>query len=511
MIGVLSRAQSRALDALAIQRGVAGSILMENAGRGAADVLERVAPRGPVVVLCGPGNNGGDGYVLARHLRVRGWRVEVVALAPGAALRGDAAVAHAAYAGTGGSARCIAAAAEAAPALAGATVVVDALFGTGLTRELEGLPRELIHRFDEAPGVRVALDLPSGLDADRGVPLGCASTAQHTITFAAPKLGLYTSAGARHAGRVHVTDIGVPPVAFAEVGCAALQVERGDVAALLAPRPVDTHKGTAGRVVVVAGSPGKVGAALLAARGALRAGAGLVTLAAREDLGATLDGRLAEAMTLHLGAGGAASAFAQAIEGADAVVLGPGLGLDERARALVAEVLRMADCPVVVDADAITLLARDAGLAGGSRARLAFTPHAGELARLLALTAAEVERDRFGAVARAVERVGAPVLLKGPRTIVGAPGAVPTICAAGSPALASGGSGDVLSGIVAALSCSLDPAAALVAGAHLHAWAGEAWSERRGGADRGLLAHELADLVPAQLAALAAAGPALPD
>jgi ADP-dependent NAD(P)H-hydrate dehydratase / NAD(P)H-hydrate epimerase len=516
MIPVLSREQIRAFDRHATETcGVPSLVLMENAGRGAADAIDGLlGARGRVVVVCGPGNNGGDGFVVARRLLAKGHALDVFLVADAARLRGDAAQNHAAWRGLGGAVTELSRDDD-LPALErgldGAGAVVDALLGTGLDRDVEGRLRRVIEIVNRAACLRVALDIPSGLHADTGAVLGVALRADVTVTFAQWKLGLLTSIGAEHAGRVEVADIGVPASLWRapSVGQSAEQVEASDVARAIAPRPLAAHKASAGRVVAVAGSAGKSGAALLVAHGALRAGAGLVTVANFPDAAAALDQRVIEAMTARLDPARVEASLDEALAGAKVVAIGPGLGLDARARRVVDHVVLGWDGVKVVDADALTHFAGRAAELARAKGRLVLTPHPGEMSRLLGVGASDVERDRFASLARAVELTGAVVLLKGPRTLVGAPGELPAVNASGCPALATAGAGDVLTGIASALACNVVPRLAAISAAFIHGRAAERWAERTG-ADRGLLAHEIGDEVPAVLAALTSAGAALP-
>ena len=519
MIVALSRDQIRALDACAAdQCNVAGIVLMENAGRGAAEVVERLLERralhgrGRVLVLCGPGNNGGDGFVVARRLVVRGHDVRVVLTANADRLKGDALANYKAWTGLGGAVADIHSDAELARLdgeLDGAAVVVDALLGTGLDRDVEGRLRTIIERINAADVLRVALDIPSGLHADTGRVLGVAVRAHATVTFAHLKLGLLASTGAEHAGHVEVADIGVPPSLHERVGHAATVVEPADVARAIAPRPLATHKGSAGRVIAVAGSAGKTGAALLVARGALRSGAGLVSICTSPEAADSLDRRVLEEMTLRVDPARLEASLDEHLAGAAAVAVGPGIGLDEHARKVVDHVVLGWDGVKVVDADALTHFGGRAGELAKAAGHLILTPHPGEMGRLLGSSGTEVEADRFGALRRAVELTRAVVLLKGARTLIGAPGELPIVNSSGTPALATAGAGDVLSGITLALACSLTPHQAAWCAAWVHGCAAEAWAAEAG-ADRGLLAHEVADRVPGVLAGLASAVRPLP-
>lgn len=503
---VLSREEARALDRYAIDGcRVPSLVLMENAGRGAVEhVLGQLAARpGAVLVVCGPGNNGGDGFVVARLLLARGHAVRVALVADPARLAGDARTNHDAWVGLGGpviqlSERTVSHLDE---ELSRASIVVDGLLGTGLDREVTGLFRSVIEAVSRAAAYCISLDIPSGLHANTGCPLGAAVRADETVTFAALKLGLVTSQGAEYAGRVHVVDIGIPS-SGSGVGESARMLEASDVAAWLPPRPLGTHKGAAGRVVVIAGSAGKTGAALLVARGALRAGAGTVTLVALPETADALDSRVLEEMTARIDPAHVERSLDEHLSSADAVVIGPGIGLHARARVIVDHVVLGHDGPVVVDADALTLFGGRLSELARARGRLVLTPHPGEMGRLLGASTADVERDRFGAVARAVFGSRAVVLLKGARTLVGAPEELPVVNPSGTPALATAGSGDVLAGILGAFAAGERTLLhAACAAAYVHGLAGERWAEAAG-ADRGLLAREIADGIPGALAAL---------
>jgi hydroxyethylthiazole kinase-like uncharacterized protein yjeF len=521
---VLSRAQVRDIDRRATDLcRVPSLLLMENAGRGAVEEIValfggRLPPRLEVVVVCGAGNNAGDGYVVARRLALLGANVQVLALADRDRLEGDALVNHDAYCGIGGRILVLSQGDNSAgfaqdgavvQLLAGAELIVDALLGTGVNREVVGLARQLIERVNAVPARKVALDLPSGLDADSGRVHGVAVQAELTVTFAAHKLGLLTPSGLLQAGRVVVKDIGVPLTERDGVGQSAWLVEGTDVARALPRRSPSAHKMSSGRVLVLAGSRGKTGAALLVARGALRAGAGLVTIASWPDALPVIAGRVLEAMTAELDPAQLSRTLDPLLEAADVVAIGPGFGLDAGARNVVERVLLGHSGTIVADADALTHFA---GRLSALRAtsRLVLTPHPGELARLLGIDARAVEADRFAALTRAVEESGTTVLLKGPHTLIGTPGSAPRIGPASTPALATAGAGDVLCGVIAGLCCSVEPFVATWAGVYVHGLAAAGWALEHG-ADRGLLASEVADRIPRVIAELSGVRGSLTD
>jgi len=499
MIPLLSRAEARALDEDASSRlGLASSLLMENAGRGAFEILraEFAADLARVAVIGGPGQNGGDGFVIARHLWNSGVCPRVVLIGDPARLRGDALANFRVLERLG--IPCASVPGDdlsmLVSALAHASLVIDALFGTGLDRPLSGAYAAAIERINAAAAKVVALDLPSGVDADSGAVLGAAVRADLTIAFAAHKRGLHQHPGAALAGEVRCASIGVPP----PFDAAFALIEASDVAGWVPERAPDAHKGQAGHVLVVAGAPGRTGAALLCGLGALRAGAGLATLAARGQARAALDAKVVELMTAELSLE-AEPAIAQVLElcqEKQAAVLGPGLGLDPAGRTLARRLALALPVPAVLDADALTALGEDCTELNGAAAARVLTPHPGEAARLLGISSASVQADRYGSALRLAQRSGCVVVLKGARTIVAEPGGRMRVCPRGTPAMAVGGTGDVLAGALAALLAQVEPFDAAAAAVYLHGVAGELAAE----GDRGLLASELAHALPRALA-----------
>jgi hydroxyethylthiazole kinase-like uncharacterized protein yjeF len=500
MTPVLSRAQIRAFDAHAkTQCNIPSLLLMENAGRGATDVLvnELYAgdPRGArTVIVCGAGDNGGDGLVIARHLLVRGGRPVVFFAGDPQTVSTDARANLDAWRGIGGEVQWLPPDEPLSPlgqAAARGEIVVDAFFGTGLNRPIEGWQADVVNAMNASSGPRFAVDLPSGLDADTGATLGVAVEAKVTATFAHYKLGLLTPCGASLAGRVRVVDIGVPGSIVAHGG-SAQRLEAADLANLVAPRPPGAHKTSAGHVLVVAGSPGKVGAAQLVARGAMRAGAGVATIATWPSAANAIESGVLEAMTARIDPAAIPESVDPILRGKHAVVVGPGFGLSDDARIAVEYVLAAWQGPIVVDADALTMFAgRPSVLLAAKNAIL--TPHPGELARLLGKTTAQVEGDRFRAARELVAATGSVVVLKGAHTIIAGPDSRIAVSPVSCPALATAGSGDVLAGVIGAMACTMARFEAACAGVMLHALAGESWSRAHSNADRGMLAHEIAD------------------
>ncbi len=508
---VLSRAQMRDFDAYVIsQCRVPGLVLMENAGRGATDVIEKEALGGAaagkrVVVVCGGGNNGGDGYVIARHLTARGASVAVFSTQDVARLQGDALVNHDGYVGIGGDVRSLVAAGAAGALqldeeLARADAVVDALFGTGLDRPLTPESIDVVSRMNRAPGRRIAVDIPSGLDADTGAVHGTVFEASLTVTFGHPKLGLLTPRGARYGGTLRVVDLGVPPLLGPALAPSAELFEPKDLAASIRPRSVDSYKNTAGHVAVFAGSSGKVGAALMVAHAALRSGAGLATIVSWDDTAPVVSARVTEEMTASLARGPSlGESIDRALTGKKAVVAGPGFGTDADAHAAVSALLDRWKGPALYDADALTLFAGRPEAFATAKGPCVLSPHAGEAARLLGTTSEAIEADRYGAARRLAAKAQAVVVLKGAHTLIADPAGRVVVSGGVNPALGTAGSGDTLSGIVGALLCTLPAFDAACAAVFIHARAADMWSASHG--DRGLLAHEIGDRVPDVLAA----------
>ena len=493
---LFTREESRDIDRVAIEDlGVASLVLMENAGRGATDaILDVFDDRLERVVLVGgPGQNGGDAWVVARRLTLLGHQPLAVLVGDSTKLRGDAKTNWTLLGKLGIETSEVAPgdAESLATHLSDATLVVDGLFGTGLDRPVAGGYADAIAAIEAAEAPVVALDLPSGLDANTGAILGVAPGAALTVTFAGQKRGLHQYPGVEHAGEVRVVDIGIP---IGGESNASLW-EADDLVDLIAPRADDAHKGVNGHLLVIGGAPGKTGAAVLAGRAAFRAGAGLVTIGARADSRAALEEKVIELMTTPLPEHVDQAAVEALCEGKRAAVLGPGMGLDDLGRAWAEAFARYAPVPMVIDADGLTNLA-EGGLLQlrDAAAPRILTPHPGEAARLLGQSTSAIQKDRYAAAASLAEESGQVVILKGARSIV-AFGAELRVCAEGTPALGVAGTGDVLSGVVGALAMTLPPEDAAIAGALLHALAGVEASV----GDRGLMASEVADAVPVVL------------
>ena len=520
MIPIATAEEMRRADRRATDRyGVPSLLLMENAGRGAVDALERVL--GPVgsrriAVVCGKGNNGGDGFVVARHLIGRGARVSTWLVGRAADVQGDARVNLDALQRAG---ERVAEAPDAAgdafgrlrAELGDADLVVDALLGTGVRGSATGAVAAAIEAINAVGRPVVSLDLPSGLPSDGEAPAGPVVRARATVTFGLPKLGLVQPDGVAHAGRVEIADLGIPR-AWLEEGIPTALLEAADVRAALPRRPMGAHKGTYGHLLVVAGSVGRTGAAVLACLGALRSGTGLVTCATPASQQPVVAALVPEPMTEPLPETHARTLSSKAVERIvellsrmDALAIGPGIGLDPETREAVRTLVRDVARPMVVDADALTALTGGLGLCREAAAPRLLTPHPGEAARLLGCGIAEVQADRLGSARRLAAESGAVVALKGARTVVAQPDGRATLNSTGNPGMATGGTGDVLTGIAGGLLAQgVAPAEALGAAVYLHGLAGDLAAEARG--EAGLVAGDVADAVPAAIRRILEAG-----
>ncbi len=506
MIPVLDARQMRAADAAAIRSGTPALTLMENAASALAEETIAAFPAARrIVVACGPGNNGGDGLACARILAESGIDIDLYCLIDPSSYGGDPAVNLERAEAAGLEARSLASRSGSAlrrfeQDLGRADAVVDALFGTGLSRGLTGRAARAVEAIRASGKPVVAADLPSGLSADSGEIPGVALQAVLTVAFAAPKYCHFLPPARGLCGRIVVRDIGISRRSLERRGSRTRFAEPADVARLLPPRRTDSNKGDFGKLAVVAGSRGKAGAAVLAARGALRAGAGLVTILCPGSIETVAVSSLPEAMTRALPdrdgafASEAAARVARALEGFDAAVVGPGISTAESVLEFVRAVLGTA-LPLVCDADALNVFAGKAGAFSRRRAPTILTPHPGEAGRLLGVTAADVQKDRLGSARRLARTARAVVVLKGEGTLVATPAGRVTVNLTGTPLLSTGGSGDVLAGAIGALLASgLAAEDAAIAAVFLHGAAAEKLAEKLG--DAGLLTSELADALP---------------
>lgn len=488
MTKIITSAQMQALDRRTItEAGVPGRTLMERAGCGVADCLEQTfgSPRGKrVTVLCGKGNNGGDGFVVARLLHRRQAKVRVLTMTPLSELSRDAAVMYRQFIRVAGQSRIrpYSSNAQAQPLLRESNIVIDALFGTGLSAEVSGRYADAIDSINEAGKPVVSIDLPSGLHADTGIALGRAVRAALTVTFGLPKLGLYVNHGIDHAGRVAIVDIGIPQAFIDAVESRTTLITDSFVRASLPVRKPSSHKGTYGHAGIIAGSVGKTGAAAMAAKAALRVGTGLVTVAIPSSVNDVLEAKLLEAMTVPMPETKARTFSRTAFDRLSAfiaartsIAIGPGLSTHPETVELVQTLVKQLDRPAVLDADALNALAGRASLLTECKTPPILTPHPGEMARLETdATPQSVNADRIGTATRFARERGVFVVLKGARTVIARPDGAVAICPTGNPGMATAGTGDVLTGMtVGLLAQGLPPWEAACVATYLHGYAGD--------------------------------------
>jgi len=471
-------AEVRELDRIAIEdHCIAGYTLMGRAGAAGFRVMRDRWPRARrIAVVCGLGNNGGDGYIVARLAREAGLKVELMYVGDAARLQGDAHRARADFEAGGGKPR------EFDPDRLGtAQVIVDAVFGTGLEREVTGPWRDAIGAINTSSVGVLAMDIPSGLQADTGAVLGAAVRADVTVSFIGLKRGMFTGAGPEHCGTIEFDALQVPKEVYMHTTASALRISHDILARLLWRRPRTAHKGDHGHVLVVGGDYGMAGAARMAGEAAARVGAGLVSMASRPGHAGAVSGARPELMCHGVETG---RDLAGLLGRATVVAVGPGLGRSPWAAQLLGALLD-SRLPLVVDADALNLLA----LEPVARGNWVLTPHPGEAARLLGCTAAEVQADRFAAAQAISGRFDAVCVLKGAGTLVHSGEGPVHVCDAGNPGMGSGGMGDILTGVIAGLAAQgLDMEDASRAGVYAHSAAADCAAAD---GERGLLATDL--------------------
>lgn len=485
---ILNAGQMREADRRTIHDiGIASLVLMENAGRQVVAAIEALFPdlaERQIAVVCGKGNNGGDGFVVARTLQQRGFDVSVFVIGPLSDVTGDARTNLNILGNIGQP--VVEVADETAWELHGAEIsahdlIIDAMFGTGLSAPLTGFYETVVADLNEAGVPIVSIDIPSGMSADTCDLIGDSIEASVTVTLGAPKLPLVLPPAEMKAGEVVIADIGIPAGVIDQLEGDRIELmTRDQMRALIQPRAADAHKGDFGRVLVVAGSVGKSGAAVLCAQGALRAGAGLVTVAAPRSAQPVIAAHGAEYMTEGVDETPEGTVHFSAVDAvlgidADVTVVGPGLGRGEGVTTFVRELLDKSEGPLVLDADALNAFADEPALLVGRDGRdLIITPHPGEMARLVGCTVEDLQADRLGIATDFARRHNLYVVLKGYRTLVVTPDGKVFINPTGCPGMATGGTGDVLAGMIGAwLAQLLDAEAACKLAVYLHGSAGE--------------------------------------
>ncbi len=501
-------AEMMATDRQAIEeRGIPGVVLMENAGRACcqylAENLTDLFP-GPVLVVAGKGNNGGDGYVIARILCEAGWQVSTVVLGSESDVSGDAAVMLQIMKNLQFPVSFIRNenALQAEFSTCRPSVIVDALFGTGLRSAIRGLEAEAISLINRSSAVVLAVDIPSGVNASTGQILGSAVEADFTVTFDTAKIGHGSRPGSDCCGQLEIFDIGIPATGRDPLSSQVRLLDAIAAKELLPVRSGFGHKGRFGHLLVVAGSPGKSGAAALAGQSAVRSGCGLVTVAVPASIHDIIEIKLTEAMScpLHDDRGLLVSdsldKILELLSERQALAIGPGLGTSDGLEQLMCNLIAELQLPAVIDADGLNLLSRQLDcLAAGHAGQIVLTPHPGEMARLTGLSVSEIEADRYNVARNFSAEHGVIVLLKGPRTVIAAPDGRVNINGSGNDGLASGGSGDILTGLIGGLLAQgLDGFRAASLGAWLHGRCAELVSDHCGSA--GMAASDLLPQLP---------------
>lgn len=509
---IVSSAEMRRIDRGAMETfGIPGVVLMENAGRRVVEVISGLLGDvgGRVItILAGKGNNGGDGLVVARHLVNQGAEVKVVLIANPQEIEGDARVNFEIWQKMGQKVYTLQQSNEiniVRLMLINTDLIVDAIYGTGFRGAVRDDLAPVIDAVNGSGKAVVAVDIPSGLEADTGRVNGPCIRADHTVTFALPKLGLVLGDGPYYTGRLHVADISIPADLTRDPNLKRSLLSDSLVREWLPRRRLSAHKGDCGRVVVLAGSRGMTGAACLASLAAARSGAGLVTLGVPESLHDICEAKLTEVMTAPLPETSRATLtrlgkkeVKELVEEADVVALGPGLGTHPETRTLVRELLPELTVPVVVDADGLNALAGQSEGIRKIKTSLVLTPHPGEMARLVGKKPAEIQDNRLQEAEAAAAHWRKVVVLKGAGTVIAGPGGKTYINPTGNPGMASGGSGDVLTGIIAGLLAQgLEPVKAAACGVYIHGRAGDEAARIKG--LLGMIAGDILDALPGVL------------
>ncbi|HMS85145.1 MAG TPA: NAD(P)H-hydrate dehydratase [Nitrospira sp.] len=512
MIKIVTAAQMQQLEHRTIgEARIPATTLMERAGSGVASCIERWG--GPVsgktiTVVCGKGNNGGDGYVAARLLRRRRAHVRILTMASPSELSRDAALMYRQFVKAANRTSVLSyKSKDAALSLfRESDLLVDALLGTGLSSSVTGRYSEVIEGMNEVGRPIVSVDVPSGLHADTGTALGQAVCATLTVTFGLPKVGLYQNQGIDLAGDINLVDIGIPPSYVDALESRVALITPEWVQQCLPRRERSGHKGTYGHAGIIAGAVGKTGAAAMAAQAALRVGAGLVTIATPSSLNDILEAKLLEIMTVPMPETKARTLSRAALDrllafvaARDAVAIGPGLSTHPETVELVQALTTRLECPAVLDADALNALTGRAAILASCKTPPIITPHPGEMARLEAeATPQSVNRDRIGTATRFARERGLFVILKGARTVIARPDGTVAICPTGNPGMATAGTGDVLTGMVVGLLAQGLPSwEAACTATYLHGASGDLASAGKG--EISMIAGDLLEQIPSAL------------
>lgn len=501
--------QMREIDSETINKlGIPGIVLMENAAAAVVKEIETILQEmqyRSIVVFCGKGNNGGDGFAIARRLYNMGANVLVVVLADREEIKGDARI----------NLEIIekmdlkivqvlddSFLEEIAASLYLCDLVVDAILGTGAKGDITGVMRDIIHLINTSGKRVIAVDIPSGVNGDTGEVCGIAVNADVTVTFGLPKLGLLTYPGAGYVGRLVVADISIPDKIIEERNIHINTIDNEYVRELLPVRNSDSHKGDYGKVFIVAGSRGLTGAAAMSASAAVRSGAGLVTVGCPASLNDILEVKLTEEMTLPLDdnmngvlSTGCIDKILTRLEKSDVILYGPGLSADPSISAILEAILAQSVKPVIIDADGINALAANINILREAKCPVVLTPHPGEMSRLTGIAVRDIQANRIHIAKDFAQKWNTVIILKGARTVVALPAGDVYINCTGNPGMATGGSGDVLAGVIAAfMGQGIPVAEAAIAAVYIHGLAGDIAAERYG--EYSLKATDIIEALP---------------
>lgn len=499
---IATREAIKEIDRMAVEKyGIPELVLMENAGRAVANVVQREFPdRGSIAVFCGGGNNGGDGFVAARHLISAGKKVTTYLLKNKNEYSGSARINLDSLSKISKDVKRLR---SNFSNYQKSELVVDSIFGTGLKREIKGPYRKIIETINSLETPKVAVDLPSGIDADKGIPLGAAVTADVTVTFVCPKLGISTYPGLDHCGKIYVAGISTPKAVEDKISCELITFEK--CRSVIRKRPADTHKGSYGHTLIIAGSSGKTGAAALCAHASVRSGSGLVTVGVPGSIAGSVDEKLTEAMSVSFKDEGrgffSESSLKQAtsaLSSKTSLAVGPGMSVNQDTEKFLLKILKESHVPVVADADAVNIIAENKNLLKKLKVPVVLTPHPGEMARLVGKAPGEIQLSRAEHAEKFAVSHGCYVVLKGARSVVAAPDGRVFINPTGNPGMSSGGMGDVLTGVISGLiSQKYSPLQACVLGTFVHGLSGDIASKEKG--PSGITATDVADSVPRAL------------
>ncbi len=488
--------------------GIPSLILMENAGLRTLEVIEEILGKTEnrmIIILAGKGNNGGDGLVIARHLINSGAIVETYLTGQAEELTDDSRVNYEILLKMGARIFPLSNEKDLDPlmlSLMNADLIVDALYGIGFKGSLNQFDSRLVKMVNWCRALVVAVDIPSGVEADTGRVHGDAIRANHTVTFALPKIGLVLEPGKEYAGTLSVADISIPTVLLEDKTIKTNLINEAMLSALIKPRSANSHKGTYGHALLVGGSPGMVGAIMMSSQAALRTGAGLVTAAVPESLTAVVDSSLMEVMTAPLAETGQSAIALEALPAIENLLgtvsvcaIGPGMSRYSEAGTIVRHIMERSGVPLVIDADGLNALENDAAILKDRQVPIVLTPHPGEMARLTGKSIEEIQSQRLDITRTFAQKWGVTLVLKGNKTIVANPSGEVYINISGNPGMATAGSGDVLTGIISGLIAQgLKPQDAAFAGVYLHGLAGDLAAGIKG--ERGLIAGDLISCLP---------------